>query len=158
MPVRNPLSASSGYSHSRRDLDHDRGKPRSQSPLIANGPSHDVQLSASFTYRAAFYLDFRRFLFLPSLGDVVGEGSDIYGDGVNIAARLEALAERGGICISAKVHEQARGKITANFEDSGERHLKNMAAPVRTFAVRPGERPNFAASRGHQGRGRPGQP
>ena len=73
-----------------------------------------------------------------NLGDVIGEGSDIYGDGVNIAARLEGLAEPGGVCISAKVHDEVRGKIEAAFGDLGEHQLKNIAAPVRAFAAKPG--------------------
>ena len=71
-----------------------------------------------------------------NLGDVIGEGSDIYGEGVNIAARLEALAEPGGICISAKVHDEVRGKVDAAFEDGGERELKNIALPVRVYQLR----------------------
>ncbi len=70
-----------------------------------------------------------------NLGDVIGEGSDIYGDGVNIAARLEVLAQPGGICISAKVHEEVRGKIDAAFADMGEQLLKNIATPVRAYRV-----------------------
>lgn len=73
-----------------------------------------------------------------NLGDVIGEGSDIYGDGVNIAARLEALAEPGGIVISDKVQSEARGKVAFSFEDLGEQHLKNIAWPVRTFRYRSG--------------------
>ncbi len=73
-----------------------------------------------------------------NLGDVIGEGSDIFGDGVNIAARLEALAEPGGICVSAKVHDEVRGKIETAFEDIGEQTLKNIAAPVRAYRVRTG--------------------
>ena len=73
-----------------------------------------------------------------NLGDVIGEGSDIYGEGVNIAARLEALAHPGGLCISAKVHEEVRGKVDVSFEDAGEQQLKNIAAPVRVYRVRPG--------------------
>jgi TolB-like protein len=72
-----------------------------------------------------------------NLGEVVGEGSDIYGDGVNIAARLEALAEPGGIVVSAKVHEEVRGKTAATLEELGERRLHNIAQPVRVYAVRP---------------------
>ena len=68
-----------------------------------------------------------------NLGDVIVEGSDLYGDGVNIAARLEALAEPGGICISAKVHDEVRGKIDATFDDCGDQQLKNMEAPVRAW-------------------------
>ena len=70
-----------------------------------------------------------------NLGDVIGEGSDIYGDGVNIAARLEALAEPGGVCVSAKVHEELRGKGDAAFEDMGEVELKNIVRPVRVYRV-----------------------
>ena len=71
-----------------------------------------------------------------NLGDVVGEGSDIYGDGVNVAARLEALAEPGGICVSAKIQEELRGKSDPAFEDMGEVELKNIARPVRVYRVR----------------------
>ncbi|RWQ73250.1 MAG: adenylate/guanylate cyclase domain-containing protein [Mesorhizobium sp.] len=70
-----------------------------------------------------------------NLGDVIGEGSDIYGDGVNVAARLEALAEPGGVCVSAKVHEELRGKGNAAFEDMGEVELKNIVRPVRVYRV-----------------------
>jgi TolB-like protein len=68
-----------------------------------------------------------------NLGDVIGEGEDIFGDGVNIAARLEPLAGAGGICISAKVYEEVRGKIDAAFEDIGEQRLKNIATAVRAY-------------------------
>jgi adenylate cyclase len=70
------------------------------------------------------------------LGDVVVEGERIYGDGVNIAARLEALAEPGGICISGTVHEQVRHKLSQTYEDLGEQTLKNIADPVRVYRVR----------------------
>ena len=73
-----------------------------------------------------------------NLGDVVSEGADIFGDGVNIAARLEGLAEPGGICISAKVHEELIGKIEVAAEDIGEQALKNIARPVRAFRLRVG--------------------
>ena len=73
-----------------------------------------------------------------NLGEVIGEGADIYGDGVNIAARLEALAEPGGLCISGKVHDEVRGKIEASFEAMGEQRLHNIAAPVSMYAVKAG--------------------
>ena len=72
-----------------------------------------------------------------NLGDVIGEGEDIYGEGVNIAARLEALAEPGGTCISAKVHEEVHGKLNCTFEDMGEQTIKNFARPVRAYRLRP---------------------
>jgi class 3 adenylate cyclase len=68
-------------------------------------------------------------------GDVVIEGSDLLGDGINIAARLEALAEPGSICISARVHEDATGKVAVQANDLGEQRLKNIARPVRTYLV-----------------------
>jgi len=72
-----------------------------------------------------------------NLGDVIVEDGDIYGDGVNVAARLEALAEPGGICVSAIVHDPVQGKIDCAFEDMGEQSLKNVARSVRAYRVRP---------------------
>ena len=71
-----------------------------------------------------------------NVGDIVVEEGDIFGDGVNVAARLEALAEPGGICVSARVQEDAIGKLDLGFEDIGEQNLKNIARPVRVFRVR----------------------
>src|SRR5690242_9658301 len=68
-------------------------------------------------------------------GDIVVEDDDIFGDGVNIAARLEGLAEPGGICVSARVQEDAFGKLDVAFEDMGEQHLKNIARPVRVYRI-----------------------
>ena len=70
------------------------------------------------------------------LGDVLVEGEDILGDGVNIASRLEGVAEPGGVSISGAVHEHVRGRIEAEFIDLGEKALKNIARPVRVYAVR----------------------
>jgi TolB-like protein/class 3 adenylate cyclase/Tfp pilus assembly protein PilF len=70
-----------------------------------------------------------------NLGDVIIDGDDIYGDGVNIAARLEALAEPGGICISRVVRDQIRDKLPYSFEDMGEQSVKNIARPVRACAM-----------------------
>src|SRR5215208_4143710 len=72
------------------------------------------------------------------LGDILIEGDDIIGDGVNIAARLEGIAEAGGICISASAHEQVHGKIEAAFADLGEQNLKNIARPVRAYRIHAG--------------------
>jgi len=68
-----------------------------------------------------------------NLGDIIVEGSDIYGDGVNVAARLEGLAEPGGICISGKVYEEVKNKLPAAFEDLGEQEVKNIREPVRVY-------------------------
>jgi adenylate cyclase len=70
-----------------------------------------------------------------NLGDVMVDGEQIYGDGVNIAARLEALAEAGGICISGAVYEQIKNKLTLHYEDLGEQVLKNIAEPVRVWQI-----------------------
>jgi class 3 adenylate cyclase len=69
-------------------------------------------------------------------GDIVVEDGDIFGDGVNVAARLEGLAEPGGICISARVQEDATGRLDLAFEDIGEQHLKNITRPVRAYRIR----------------------
>ena len=70
-----------------------------------------------------------------NLGDVIVEGDDIHGDGVNIAARLEGLAEAGGICLSGDAYRQVRGKVDAKFEELGERDLKNVAEPVLVYRI-----------------------
>src|SRR5467141_2780968 len=72
-----------------------------------------------------------------NLGDVIAEPNDIYGDGVNVAARLEGLAEPGGICVSRVVRDQVRDKLDFAFEDRGEQSVKNIARPVRVYALRP---------------------
>src|SRR5580693_1851472 len=78
-----------------------------------------------------------RFRIGINLGDVIAERDDIYGDGVNIAARLEALAKPGGVCISRVVRDQIRDKLPYPFEDRGEQSVKNIARSVRVFALRP---------------------
>jgi adenylate cyclase len=70
-----------------------------------------------------------------NLGDVMVEGEQIYGDGVNVAARLESLADPGGICISGTVHDQVRDKLALAYEDRGEQAVKNIARPVRVWRV-----------------------
>src|SRR6478672_5612927 len=71
-----------------------------------------------------------------NIGDIVIEEGDIFGDGVNIAVRLESLAAPGGVCISEDVYRQVRGKFDATFEDIGEQKLKNIAQPVRVYRAR----------------------
>jgi len=72
-----------------------------------------------------------------NVGDIVVEDGDIFGDGVNVAARLEGLAEPGRICVSARVQEDATGKLDLTFDDLGEQQLRNIARPVRVYSVRP---------------------
>ena len=74
-----------------------------------------------------------------NLGDVIVEGDDIYGEGVNVAARLQALAPVGGIAVSLTVRDQVAGKASCSFEDLGEHTVKNIERPVRVFAVHPVE-------------------
>jgi adenylate cyclase len=75
-------------------------------------------------------------------GDIVVEDDDIFGDGMNVAARLEGLAEPGGICISGRVQEDSVGKLDLPFDDIGEQKLKNIARPVKVYRVRPGTSDN----------------
>ena len=71
-----------------------------------------------------------------NLGDVMVGGDDLFGDGVNVAARLESMAQPGGICISSAVYDQVRNKVDLSFDDLGERALKNIGYPVRVFGLR----------------------
>ena len=71
-----------------------------------------------------------------NLGDVIVEGDDLYGDGVNIAARIEALADAGGVFVSNTVHDQVRARLPIAFEDLGEQQVKNIARPIRIYRVR----------------------
>jgi TolB-like protein/class 3 adenylate cyclase len=72
-----------------------------------------------------------------NLGDILIDGEDILGDGVNVAARLEGICEPGGVCLSSSAYEQVRGRIEAEFLDLGEQALKNIARPVRAYALTP---------------------
>jgi len=83
-------------------------------------------------------LDFRMGI---NLGDIIDDGEDIHGEGVNIAARLEGIAEPGGICISGTVYEQVRNRIEATFKDMGEQNVKNVSAPVRVWKILPATEP-----------------
>src|SRR6516162_1368675 len=80
-----------------------------------------------------------------NLGDIIRDERDIFGDGVNIAARLEALAEPGGICVSRVVHDQVRDKLDVAFEDLGEQQVKNIARPLHVWRVRLGPKPAVSA-------------
>jgi len=87
-----------------------------------------------------------RFRIGINLGDVIVEEHDIFGDGVNVAARLEALAEPGGICVSRMVRDNVRDKLNLAFEDMGEKSVKNIARPVRVYVLRPEARSAVAVS------------
>jgi adenylate cyclase len=71
-----------------------------------------------------------------NLAEIIVEPDDIYGDGINIAARLQSLSPVGGVCVSQAVHEQICGKLPYGFDDLGEHRVKNIARPIRVFTVR----------------------
>jgi len=105
---------------------------------VVNALRCATELQASMAERNATIPTDKRIEFRIGInvGDVVIEDGDIFGDGVNVAARLEGLAEPGGICVSARVQEDATGKLDLAFEDMGDQALKNIARPVRVFRVR----------------------
>ena len=72
------------------------------------------------------------------LGDVISEAGDVYGDGVNLAARIESLAPAGGVAVSAMVHDNIGSRLDLAFEDMGEKSLKNIERPVRVYVLRMG--------------------
>ncbi|BEQ16215.1 response regulator [Desulfoferula mesophila] len=90
-----------------------------------------------------------------NLGDVVAEQGTLYGDGVNLAARIEGLADPGGVCVSASICEQVKNKLNLSFEDHGLHRVKNIAEPVRVFRVFTDETPGGDEVRGQVPGGRP---
>jgi TolB-like protein/Flp pilus assembly protein TadD len=96
-----------------------------------------VQFQARVSELTTGDVEERRIVFRVgvNIGDVIVEPHDIFGDGVNIAARLESIAEPGGICISSAAYDQVRGKVGIEFVDLGEQSLKNIALPIRAYAV-----------------------
>jgi len=106
-------------------------------PSIVDAVECAVAVQAVMTQRNEGIPQDRRMLFRIgiNLGDILIEGDDILGDGVNVAARLEGIAEPGGICISSSAYEQVREKVAVEFTDLGEQILKNIARPIRAYAV-----------------------
>jgi adenylate cyclase len=98
-----------------------------------------------------------RFRIGINLGDVMVDGSDIYGDGVNIAARLQQLAEPGGILISGPVYEQVRNRLSIGFDFAGARQVKNVETPVMTYRVTLGDTAARPGRTAHEGRGPSGE-
>jgi adenylate cyclase len=111
-------------------------------PSVIGATECAVELQTVMAERNERVPESRRMLFRIgiNLGDVIHDESRIYGDGINIAARLEALAEPGGVLVSSTVYDHVRGKLPFTFADAGERQLKNIEQPVRTYRVLiPGE-------------------
>ena len=106
-------------------------------PSAVNAVQAAIALQKGMTLANSAVPELRRLVLRIgiNLGDVIGEESDVYGEGVNIAARLEPLAEPGGIVISDKVEAEVRGKLDAPLWDMGEQQLKNIARPIRAFSV-----------------------
>ena len=106
-------------------------------PSVVDAVECAVAVQAVMAQRNEGVPQDRRMLFRIgiNLGDILIEGEDILGDGVNVAARLEGIAEPGGICISSSAYDQVRGKVAVEFTDLGEQTLKNIARPVRAYAV-----------------------
>ncbi len=106
-------------------------------PSVVEAVQCAVEVQRGMAERNADVPDGRKMLLRigVNLGDVIVDGDDIYGDGVNVAARLEALAEPGGICVQRDVRNQVRDKLPLVFEDMGEVEVKNIARPIRVFRV-----------------------
>lgn len=106
-------------------------------PSVVEAVECAVAVQRDMVTRNAEVPEDRRIIFRIgiNLGDVIIEGGDIHGDGVNVAARLQSLSEPGGICIAANVFEQVRHRLSLGFEDLGEQQVKNIADPVRAYRV-----------------------
>lgn len=106
-------------------------------PSVTEAVLSAVEVQAVMAERNAGLPDERKMLYRIgiNLGDVMIDGEDIYGDGINVAARIEALAEPGGVWLSHTVHDQIRDRMDLNLEDMGEVAVKNIARPVRMFRV-----------------------
>jgi adenylate cyclase len=107
-------------------------------PSVLNAVECAVAIQRTMAERNAAIEPRRRMEFRIgiNLGDVIYDNDRIFGDGVNVAARLEGIAEPGSICVSGKVHEEVRAKIGLPYEDLGEKELKNIAEPVRVYGIR----------------------
>jgi TolB-like protein/Flp pilus assembly protein TadD len=106
-------------------------------PSVVDAVEYAMAVQVVMAQRNEGIPEDRRMLFRIgiNLGDILIEGEDILGDGVNVAARLEGIAEPGGICISSSAYEYVRGKVPVDFTDLGEQTLKNIARPIRAYAV-----------------------
>ena len=106
---------------------------------VVDAVSCATEIQKNLFTRNAALPDQRKVLFRigVNLGDIIEDRGDIYGDGVNVAARLESLAIPGGICVSSAVYEQIKGKLELRFEDMGEQELKNISGKIRAYKITP---------------------
>jgi len=104
---------------------------------VVDAVAFSVEVQAAMGARNAEVPEARRLVYRIgiNIGDIIVEGDDIYGDGVNVAARLEGLADPGGICVARNVYNQVRDKLDLDFEDLGEVEAKNIARPIQVFRV-----------------------
>jgi class 3 adenylate cyclase len=115
--------------HSGRIVKHTGDGFLAEFPTVQDAVRCAIAMQESLTTSP---LDFRMGV---NLGDIIDDGKDIHGEGVNIAARIESLADAGGICISASVHEQVRHRLDYCFADMGEIRVKNVSMPVRVIRI-----------------------
>jgi class 3 adenylate cyclase/TolB-like protein/Flp pilus assembly protein TadD len=111
----------------------------SEFPSVVDAVACAVTIQRKMLVRNSDVPNERRIVFRIGInvGDIIIEGSDIFGDGVNIAARLESICEPGGLCISDTACDQVRGKLPLTFADGGEQQVKNIARPIRVFTLAP---------------------
>src|SRR5215831_5126004 len=109
-------------------------------PSVVNAVRCAVEVQTSIAHRTAEIPDDRRIVFRIGInqGDIIIEGDDIFGDGVNVAARLQEAAAPGGICVSSRVHEDVRDRLDTAFDEGGIQTLKNIARPIQVWRWQPG--------------------
>jgi TolB-like protein/class 3 adenylate cyclase len=109
-------------------------------PSVVNAVRCAVEVQTAMADRAAGVAEDRRIAFRIgiNIGDIIVDGDDIFGDGVNVAARLQEIAAPGGICISSRVHEDVRDRLNTAFDNGGTQTLKNIARPVQVWRWQPG--------------------
>jgi len=112
-------------------------------PSVVNAVACAVEIQRKMPERNADVPEDRRIEFRigVNLGDIIFEDNDIFGDGVNVAARIESVARPGGVCVSSSVRDNVGNRLELDFEDMGEQALKNIERPVRVYNVSLGARP-----------------
>src|SRR5262245_31339460 len=109
-------------------------------PSVVNAVRCAVEVQTAMADRTAELPEDQRIAFRigVNIGDIIVEGDDIFGDGVNVAARLQEIAAPGGICVSSRVHEDVRDRLDTAFDEGGIQTLKNIARPIQVWRWQPG--------------------